>query len=189
MQLQGKTVLVTGGASGIGLATCRAFADAGAQVLLTEVNSERGEQEAAALRQAGGKVQFMPLDITPKVQSALGRLDVLVNAAGWDVIQPFMDNTPEYWAKIIALNFMGPVQVTRALLPLLFESGSGRIVNVGSDAGRVGSYGETVYAGTKGGIIAFTKSLPAKSCASRSGSTASAQARPIHPCMRRIPKR
>ena len=159
MQLQGKTVLVTGGASGIGLATCRAFADAGAQVLLTDVNAERGEQEAAALRQAGGKVQFMPLDITdrasveaiaPKVQSALGRLDVLVNAAGWDVIQPFMDNTPEYWAKIIALNFMGPVQVTRALLPLLFESGSGRIVNVGSDAGRVGSYGETVYAGREG---------------------------------------
>ena len=89
----------------------------------------------------------------------MGGLDVLVNAAGWDMIEPFMDNTPEYWDKIVALNFMGPVQVTRVLLPLLFDSGSGRIVNVASDAGRVGSYGETVYAGAKGGIIAFTKSL------------------------------
>ena len=88
-----------------------------------------------------------------------GRLDVLVNAAGWDVIEPFMQNTPEYWAKIVALNFMGPVQVTRAMLPMLIESGSGRIVNVASDAGRVGSSGETVYAGAKGGVIAFTKSL------------------------------
>lgn len=168
MQFKGKTVLVTGGASGIGLATCRGFAEAGAQVMMTDVNAERGEEAAAELRKAGGQVQFLPLDITdrasveaiaPKVKSALGRLDVLVNAAGWDIIQPFMDNTREYWEKIIAINFVGPVQVTRALLPLLFESGSGRIVNVSSDAGRVGSYGETVYAGAKGGIIAFTKSL------------------------------
>ena len=110
----------------------------------------------------------MALDITDreaaeappaKIKAGIGRLDVLVNAAGWDIIQPFMDNTPEYWAKIVALNFMGPVQVTRAMLPLLIESGSGRIVNVSSDAGRVGSFGETVYAGAKGGVIAFTKSL------------------------------
>ena len=168
MQFQGKTVLVTGGASGIGLATCRGFAEAGAQVLMTDVNSERGEKAANELRTAGLQVQFLPLDITdrpsveaiaPKVKSTLGRLDVLVNAAGWDIIEPFMDNTPEYWQKIIAINFVGAVQLTRALLPLLFESGSGRIVNVSSDAGRVGSYGETVYAGAKGGIIAFTKSL------------------------------
>jgi len=168
MQFQDKTVLVTGGASGIGLATCRTFAQAGAQVLLTDVDAEAGEQATRELREAGAQVRFLRLDITdrvsvealaPKVQAALGRLDILVNAAGWDIIQPFMDNTPEYWTKIIALNFLGPVQVTRALLPLLIESGSGRIVNVGSDAGRVGSYGETVYAGAKGGVIAFTKSL------------------------------
>jgi 2-hydroxycyclohexanecarboxyl-CoA dehydrogenase len=168
MRFNEKVVLVTGGASGIGLATCRAFAEAGATVLMTDVAVERGEQAAAELRKEGRKVEFRALDITrreaaeavaTKVRAEQGRLDALVNAAGWDIIEPFMQNTPEYWAKIMALNFMGPVQVTRAMLPMLIENGSGRIVNVASDAGRVGSSGETVYAGAKGGVIAFTKSL------------------------------
>jgi len=168
MKFQGKTVLVTGAASGIGLATATAFAQAGARVVVTDVNSEAGEKSVAQLKAAGHDASFAQLDVTKLasaeqvatfVRAHFGRLDVLVNAAGWDIIQTFMENTPEYWDKIVALNFMGPINVTRALLPLLIESGSGRIVNVGSDAGRVGSYGETVYAGAKGGIIAFTKSL------------------------------
>lgn len=168
MNFDGKTVLATGGASGIGQATCQAFAKAGARVVLTDLNPTGGESAAAAIRAAGGDCRFLQLDITDRaaaealaarVRDELGRLDVLVNAAGWDIIEPFMDNTPEYWAKIVALNFMGPVQVTRAMLPLLFECGNGRIVNISSDAGRVGSFGETVYAGAKGGVIAFTKSL------------------------------
>jgi 2-hydroxycyclohexanecarboxyl-CoA dehydrogenase len=168
MKFQGKTVLVTGAASGIGLATATAFAEAGARVVVTDLNAEAGEQAVAGLRAAGHDASFVVLDVTrlasaeqvaTHVRAHFGRLDVLVNAAGWDIIQAFMENTPEYWDKIVALNVMGPIQVTRALLPLLIESGSGRIVNVGSDAGRVGSYGETVYAGAKGGIIAFTKSL------------------------------
>jgi 2-hydroxycyclohexanecarboxyl-CoA dehydrogenase len=167
MKLKDKVVVVTGAASGIGLATARAFAEVGGRVVLTDVNAAAGEASAADLKSVGD-VRFMPLDVTDRasadalasrIESEIGRLDVLVNAAGWDIIQPFMENTPEYWAKIVALNFMGPVQVTRALLPLLFASGSGRIVNVASDAGRVGSFGETVYAGAKGGVIAFTKSL------------------------------
>jgi len=76
------------------------------------------------------------LAIAGRIKAETGRLDVLVNAAGWDIIQPFMDNSPDYWAKIVSINFMGPVQLTHALLPLLIESGSGRIVNVSSDAGR-----------------------------------------------------
>jgi len=168
MRFDGKTVLVTGGASGIGQACCQGFATAGARVVLTDVNPAGGESAAAAIRSAGGDCRFVQLDVTnraeaetvaARVRDELGRLDALVNAAGWDIIQPFMENTPEYWAKIVALNFMGPVQVTRAMLPLLFECGDGRIVNVSSDAGRVGSFGETVYAGAKGGVIAFTKSL------------------------------
>ena len=171
MRFQEKTVLVTGGASGIGLATCRAFAEAGASVLMTDVNAERGGAAAAELRaesKGAGKIEFRALDVTSReaaealaaeLKAERGKLDVLVNAAGWDIIQPFLENTPEYMAKIVALNFMGPVQLTKALLPLLIESGSGRIVNVASDAGRVGSSGETVYAGAKGGVIAFTKSL------------------------------
>ncbi len=168
MRFNGKVALVTGGASGIGLATCRTFAEAGAKVLMTDVAVERGEDAAAGLRKDGLDVEFRALDITKReaadalaarVKAEQGRLDVLVNAAGWDIIEPFMQNSPDYMAKIVALNFMGPVQVTRAMLPVLIETGSGRIVNVASDAGRVGSSGETVYAGAKGGIIAFTKSL------------------------------
>ena len=167
MNFKNKVVAITGAASGIGNATARGFAEAGAIVVLTDVNVTAGEAAAAELK-AVGDVRFMVLDVTSqasadalatKIEAELGRLDVLVNAAGWDIIEPFMNNTPEYWAKIMALNFMGPVQVTRALLPLLIASGSGRIVNVSSDAGSVGSFGETVYAGAKGGIIAFTKSL------------------------------
>jgi 2-hydroxycyclohexanecarboxyl-CoA dehydrogenase len=168
MNFKGKTVVITGAASGIGYATAKAFAEAGASVILTDVNVAAGDRAASGLVGGGHKVRFLKLDVTDRnsadalaarIKAEDGRLDVLVNAAGWDTIQPFMENTPEYWAKIMAINFMGPVQVTRALLPLLMDSGDGRIVNVSSDAGRVGSFGETVYAGAKGGIIAFTKSL------------------------------
>lgn len=167
MKFKGKTVVVTGAASGIGLATAKAFAEVGAQVALTDINADAGERAANDLKSTGD-VRFMRLDVTDpdsaeslanRIETELGRLDVLVNAAGWDIIEPFINNTREYWAKIVGLNFMGPVQVTRAMLPLLFASNSGRIVNVASDAGRVGSFGETVYAGAKGGVIAFTKSL------------------------------
>lgn len=168
MKFHGKTVLVTGAASGIGLATAVRFAEAGAQVILTDINATTGEKAATDLRATGADARFFELNVTDlasanaaaeRVRAEVGRLDVLVNAAGWDIIQPFMDNTPDYWDKIVALNLMGPIHVTRAMLPLLIESGSGRIVNVSSDAGRVGSYGETVYAGAKGGVIALTKSL------------------------------
>jgi 2-hydroxycyclohexanecarboxyl-CoA dehydrogenase len=168
MRFDGKIVLVTGGASGIGLAVCQEFAAAGARVVVTDIDAERGADAAGRINAGGGQATFLRLDVTDEasvaaglaeVKTTHGKLDVLVNAAGWDIIQPFMDNTREYWDRIVALNFMGPLQVTRASLPLLFEADGGRIVNVGSDAGRVGSYGETVYAGAKGGIIAFTKSL------------------------------
>ena len=168
MRFDDKIVLVTGGASGIGLATCGEFAAAGASVMVTDIDQARGAAAARAIAERGGRAAFLPMDITSidsisgafaELEAAHGRLDVLVNAAGWDIIEPFMENTRAYWEKIMALNFMGPVQVTRAALPLLIRAEGGRVVNVGSDAGRVGSYGEAVYAGAKGGIIAFTKSL------------------------------
>jgi 2-hydroxycyclohexanecarboxyl-CoA dehydrogenase len=89
----------------------------------------------------------------------LGPIRVLVNTVGWDRIEPFLDNTPEYWDQILGLNLLGPIRVTRAFLDGMIAAGGGAIVNVASDAGRVGSTGETVYAGAKGGVIAFTKSL------------------------------
>lgn len=168
MRLDGKTAIVTGGASGIGRATCEALAAAGAMTYVADINHAAGEDAAAAILRAGHQAAFLPLDVTSDQSIAQasailrdrhGRLDVFVSAAGWDVIQPFMENTPDYWDKIMALNFMGPVRLTRSLLPLLIEARDSRIVMIGSDAGRVGSSGESVYAGAKGGVIAFTKSL------------------------------
>jgi 2-hydroxycyclohexanecarboxyl-CoA dehydrogenase len=164
MNFTDKHVLVTGTASGIGRATARAFAELGAHVILTDMNVEGGNAAAVALRGEGFSATFHELDVTDRVGAAalaseLTKLDVLVNAAGWDVGQPFMDNEPEFWDKVVAINYLGPVQVSRAFLPLLIGSGNGAIVNVASDAGRVGSSGETVYAGAKGGVIAFSKSL------------------------------
>ncbi len=168
MNLEGKTVVVTGGASGIGQATVLALCMAGARVFFGDVNAEGGAETAARTEGTGGGAQFLRLDVTDDasiaafaeaVQGAAGPLDVVVNVAGWDIIQPFVDNTPEFWDKVVAINLMGPVKVTRAFLDSMVERNAGKIVNVASDAGRVGSMGETMYAGAKGGVIAFTKSL------------------------------
>lgn len=169
MDLQGKLGLVTGAGSGIGRATALAMAAVGADVIVTDIDEAGGAATVGAIEDAGsGSARFAPLDITDRAASAAlaadvraehGRLDVLVNAAGWDLSGPFIDNEPEYMDRIVELNLNGPIRVTKAFLSLLIESGSGRIVNVASDAGRVGSTGETVYAGAKGGVIAFTKSL------------------------------
>ena len=168
MTLEGKIAVVTGAGSGIGRATAEALAAAGATVVCADINRETGEETAAALRAAGGRADYRPVDLTDagsieafaqEVAAKHGAVDVLVNGAGWGKTHPFWEGTPELWERVIALNFVGPMRLTRALLPAMIERGSGKIVNISSDAGRVGSLGETVYAGAKGGLIAFTKSL------------------------------
>jgi 2-hydroxycyclohexanecarboxyl-CoA dehydrogenase len=164
MSIKGKSVVVTGGASGIGRATVAAFCAAGAKVCFGDINEEAG---AAAAAEVGDAAAFHRLDVTDDASIAAfaawaqgrGDVDAVVNVAGWDIIQPFLENTPDFWDKIIAINLMGQVKITRAFLDGMVERNSGKIVNVASDAGRVGSMGETVYAGAKGGVIAFTKSL------------------------------
>ena len=166
MQLQYKTVLLTGGASGIGRATALMLAQEGARILLCDMN-EAGAEETIALA-AGGGVEFIPLELTdgPSVDACAkealaraGRIDVLVNVAGWDRTQPFVEATQDFIDKVMGINLLGPVRLTRAIFPAMIAAGGGKIVFVSSDAGRVGSLGETPYSAAKAGIIGFTKSL------------------------------
>ncbi|MBE7417929.1 MAG: 3-oxoacyl-ACP reductase FabG [Ideonella sp.] len=166
--LQKKLAVVTGAASGIGAAIAAKLAAAGATVIVADVQADKGETRAATLRDAGHAAHFVRVDMTDAasvaafaadVQSRYGVPDVLVNGAGWGTTHPFWEGTPELWDKIIALNFVGPMRLTKAFVQGMVQRGSGRIVNIASDAGRVGSLGETVYSGAKGGLIAFTKSL------------------------------
>jgi len=169
MKLDGKNAIVTGGASGIGKATTLELARAGARVLLGDIDEAGGTAVQKEAQAAGIKVEFLKLDLTDgasidqfavqALERAGGRIDVLVNAAGWGRVQPFVDNPPEFWDQVLAINLMGPIRLTHKLIPPMFEARSGKIINVSSDAGRVGSLGETVYSAAKGGVIAFTKSL------------------------------
>jgi 2-hydroxycyclohexanecarboxyl-CoA dehydrogenase len=168
MSIQGKTAIVTGAASGIGRATAQSLAEAGASVVVADIDVAKGEAAAAALRQQGLRADYVAVDLTDTasivafaatVQERFGTVDILINGAGWGRTAPFWEGTPEFWSQLVALNFVGPMTLCKALLPAMMERGGGKIVNIASDAGRVGSLGETVYAGAKGGLIAFTKSL------------------------------
>jgi 2-hydroxycyclohexanecarboxyl-CoA dehydrogenase len=168
MTMKDKIAVVTGAASGIGRATAQALAEAGATVVVADIDPDKGEATAAAIRQKDHKAGFMLVDMTDEasigafaaaVQTQFGPVDILVNSAGWGRTGPFWEGTPEFWSKLVALNLVGPMTLVKALLPAMMERGGGKIVNIASDAGRVGSLGETVYSGAKGGLIAFTKSL------------------------------
>jgi 2-hydroxycyclohexanecarboxyl-CoA dehydrogenase len=168
MRLDGKTAVVTGGASGIGRAAAEALALAGAHVIVGDVNREMGESVADTLRVRALGADFLYLDVTDADsveefrRGALElrpQVDIVANVAGWGRTEPFVQNDPKLWRRLIDLNFLGPVQVTRAFIEPMIARQSGKIVSVASDAGRVGSLGETVYSGAKGGVIAFTKAL------------------------------
>lgn len=168
MKLDEKIALVTGGASGIGKATVMELARTGATVICADVNDAMGREVENEARRTNFKVEFVPVDLADSQvirRAAAGllerypRIDILVNAAGWNDIQPFMENSPDYLDRVVAINLGGTLHLTQALLPAMIAAGKGKIVNVSSDAGRVGSSGETTYAAAKGGVIAFTKSL------------------------------
>jgi 2-hydroxycyclohexanecarboxyl-CoA dehydrogenase len=167
MKLDGKTVVVTGAASGIGLATAQAMAAAGASVVLADLSADKGSAEAQRLRAAGFDARSEAVDVASAASVAdfagrvlaKGEVHVLVNCAGFGKAQAFMDNEPEFWDRVVDINLMGPVRLARAFLGPMMERKAGKVVNVSSDAGRVGSSGESVYSGAKGGLISFTKGL------------------------------
>ena len=166
--LRDKVVIVTGGGGGIGGATCRRFGAEGAKVAVFDVNLEAAEKTAAAIAGAGGTARAFACDITDHeavnaavaaTEAAFGPVDVLVNNAGWDVFRLFKDSDPAEWQKLIAINLVGALNLHHAVLPGMAARKAGRIVNIASDAARVGSSGEAVYAACKGGIVAFSKTI------------------------------
>ena len=153
-----KTVLVTGGGGAIGSAICRRFAAEKARVLVADRNRESAERVA---RQIGGKALVFDISKYEEAKAAVAAetVDVLVNNAGWDRFQNFVDTKPQDWEALIDINLRGPLNMHHLVVPQMLARGAGRIVNISSDAARVGSSGESVYAACKGGIISFSKAL------------------------------
>jgi len=163
-RLEDKIAIVTGGGQGIGKAIAGKLAAEGATVAVTDLDEASAKETADALPGA----LAMRADVTDRqgvqavvtrVVEQFGRVDVLVNNAGWDKASSFVDSDPADWDRAIAVNLYGVLHTSKAVLPIMAERGSGAVVNLGSDAGRVGSSGEAVYSAAKGGIIALTKSL------------------------------
>ncbi len=165
--LNGKSVVVTGGGSGIGRALCQRFGEEGMSVAIFDVNLAGAQETAQIIQSAGGKAEAYKVDVTnrsnviaavKKVEES-GPIDVLVNNAGWDEIVPFLKSDEDLWKKVVDINLYGPIYLHHAILPGMVKNGSGRVINIASDAGRVGSSGEAVYSACKGGLISFTKTM------------------------------
>lgn len=166
--LAGRNTILTGAASGIGRATALRLGEEGAPLGILDLDGEGAERTAAGVREAGGRATAYAVDITDLAGVAdsvaafereVGPVSALVNNAGWDLAGNFLDIEPEQWRRVIDINLYGPLNVTKCVLARMVEHGAGRIVSIASDAGRVGSSGESVYAACKGGIIAFSKSI------------------------------
>ncbi|WP_214109367.1 SDR family NAD(P)-dependent oxidoreductase [Acrocarpospora catenulata] len=174
MTLEGRVAVVTGGAGGLGRGIVKDLAAMGATVVVCDINETGAKEVASSV--AGGRPYTVDLAdpgsidaLTARILADLGRVDVLVNNAGWDKVGPFLQSDPGLWDRIIAINLRAPIQLTYAFLPGMQESGWGRAVFVSSDAARVGSTGEAVYASCKAGLIGFAKTIARESA--RSGVT------------------
>ncbi len=156
--LAGKTVLVTGGGGAIGSAICARFAEAGARLLVADRNGPSAEKVAQAV---DGRALVFDIANYEDARKAVGgeSIDVLVNNAGWDRFQNFLDTRPEEWDQLLDINLRGPLNMHHIVVPQMAKKGGGRVINISSDAARVGSSGESVYSACKGGIISFSKTL------------------------------
>ena len=169
MELKGKAALVTGGGGGIGRAVALALAGAGAKTAVADIATDNAVKVSGEVQALGVEGMACTVDLTKKadvdrmvsdVITRLGQIDILVNCQGWDRLEPFVESNEETWEKLLGINFKSVLYTTKAVLPHMISRGNGgKIVNIASDAGRVGSSWEAVYAGTKGGVIAFSKTI------------------------------
>lgn len=174
-----RIAFVTGGASGIGRSICHRLASAGRRVVVADRDEQGAASTVATIRESGGDAIAVTLDVADgdsvvaahlRVVDEVGPVGILVNCAGWDELKPFLDTDEAFWHRVIEINYVGTLRTTHACLPDMIEAGWGRIVNISSDAARVGSSLEAVYAGAKGGVISFTKTIARE--VARSGITA-----------------
>jgi 2-hydroxycyclohexanecarboxyl-CoA dehydrogenase len=167
-ELTNKTAIVTGGARGIGKGICEMLAKQGASVVIADLLIDEAVATAADIENAGGNAIAIKTDITDlasvqamveAVKDKFGPIDILVNNAGWDRMKPFIKTTPDFWNKVIDINYKGVLNTTYAVADSMIERNRGKIINIASDAARVGSMGEAIYAGTKGAVISFSKTM------------------------------
>jgi 2-hydroxycyclohexanecarboxyl-CoA dehydrogenase len=179
--MSGRTALVTGAARGIGRAIAMALAADGRVVAVADIRRDDAFETAAAMEARGSRAAAVELDVTDgasveegvrRAEEALGPVEIVVNNAGWDELRPFLETDEDFWDRVIEINLKGCLRITRTVVPGMVERGWGRVINIGSDAARVGSSLEAVYSGAKGGVIAFTKTLARE--VARSGVTANA---------------
>jgi 2-hydroxycyclohexanecarboxyl-CoA dehydrogenase len=158
-----RTALVTGAAGGIGRAISSSLAARGSRVVVADLDAERAGMVAGEIDGLGVRLDVSDpeslRDALALAGERVGPIDVLVNCAGWDEARPFLETDDAFSAKVIEINLMGPIRVCRAVLPDMLARGWGRIINIASDAGRVGSSNESIYSAAKGGLIALTKTL------------------------------
>ena len=169
MYLKDKSVIVTGGARGIGRAIVQAFAEAGANVVIADLRIDDANKTASEIcGTCCPRVVAVQTDVTRREDidsmrdetlRLFGKIDVLVNCAGWDRLLPFIKTTPDLWQKVLNINFLGVVNMCHAILPHMVERKQGAIINISSDTGRVGSFGEAIYASSKAAIMAFSKTI------------------------------
>jgi 2-hydroxycyclohexanecarboxyl-CoA dehydrogenase len=169
MELKGKAALVAGGGGGIGRAVALALAGAGAKTAVADIAKDNAAKVSGEIQALGVDGMACAVDLTKKadvdrmvsdVVARFGQIDILVNCQGWDRLEPFVESNEETWEKLLGINFKSVLYTAKAVLPHMISRGTGgKIVNIASDAGRVGSSWEAVYAGSKGAVIAFSKTI------------------------------
>ena len=168
MTLRGKTALVAGGGGGIGRAVALLSAQQGAKIAIADIAGEHAVNVSVEARDLGAEAMACQVDLTQRtavesmvnqVIERFGRIDILVNCQGWDRLEPFVESSEETWDKLLAINFKSVLHTVKAVLPHMISNGGGKIVNISSDAGRVGSSWEAVYAGAKSAVITFSKTI------------------------------